>query len=148
MRRLSSNLTIILKVFLPILYITFFGSLLIGSLVVSINDAPLIASNVFRGGFAIVFSLFVILMYFTIIQLKRVDGDKEYLYINNYLKTYRYKWEDILKIKTRNYGLFRTMHIHFKTKSSIGKRVTFMPSDPLIKDFFKDHPELFPLLEE
>jgi len=93
MRRLSNNLTVILKIFLPIFYITFFGSLLIGSLTVTVNDAPLIASDLFRGAFALVFFIFVILMYFTVIQLKRVDGDTKHIYINNYLKTYRYKWE-------------------------------------------------------
>ncbi len=148
MRRLSSNLTIILKLFIPIVYIVFFGSLLIGSLVVDPNDAPLIANPIFRSAFALVFFSFLGLMYISVFQLKRVDADENFLYINNYKQTFRYPWSDIKKLKTLHFGLFKIVRIQFMSKTSLGKKVTFLPSSQLLKEFMISNPEIFKKMEE
>ena len=148
MRRLSSNLTIFLKIFIPIFYFVFFGSFLIGSLLVNINDAPLIGSDIFRLSYAGVFLLFIVMLYFTVIKLKRVDADSEYVYINNYVKTYRYLWTDVEKVTRRNYGLFQTMRIYFTSKTKMGKKISFLPSSALVKDFIVENPHLHKLLAD
>lgn len=148
MNRLSSNLTVILKVFIPIAYIVFFGSLFIGSLLININDAPLVGNPIFKLVYGVAFFIFVSLIYFTIFQLKRVDADREYIYINNYLKTYRYSWNDIEKLNTIHYGLFKIIKVHFVDKTSLGKRISFLPSNQLLKEFFIENPELFSKLTE
>lgn len=81
-------------------------------------------------------------------KLKRVDADKDNVYINNYLKTYRYSWSDIERVTSRNYGLFRTMRIYFKAKTSLGKKISFLPAGALIKDFILENPELHSLLAD
>ncbi len=148
MSRLSSNLTIFLKIFIPIFYIVFFGSFLVGSLIVSVHDAPVLANPIFRLSYAAVFLIFIALLYFSFMKLKRVDADKEHVYINNYLKTYRYSWDDVEKVTSRNYGLFRTMRIYFKSKTSIGKKISFLPDTPLIKAFILENPERHALLAD
>ena len=148
MRRLSSNLTIILKLFIPIVYLVFFGSLLIGSLLVDPNDAPLIANPLFQSVYALIFFGFVGLMYITVFQLQRIDGDENYLYVNNYRKTYRYQWADVAKLKTLHFGLFKIVRIHFIDKTSLGRRVSFIPSSQLLKDFMIDNPAIFSKMEE
>ena len=148
MKRLSSNLTIFLKIFIPIFYLVFFGSFLIGSLMISVNDAPFIGSNIFRLGYAGVFVVFILLLYFSIFKLKRVDADSQYVYISNYMKTLRFDWKNVEKISTRNYGLFSTMRIYFKDKTSYGRKISFLPVKALIKDFVLENPELYDLLIE
>lgn len=148
MRRLSSNLTIILKLFIPITYIVFFGSLLIGSLFVTVNDSPVVGNSMFKIVYSIVFFLFVGIIYLTVYKLKRVDADQNYIYINNYVKTYRYPWSDIDQIITKNYGLFRIMQVKLAAKGSLGKKIVFLPSMQLVKSFFKENPALFEKIDE
>lgn len=148
MKRLSSNLTIILKLFIPLIYIVFFGSILVGSIFVSVNDSPIVGNSLFKIVYALVFFLFVVIIYFTVFKLKRIDADSKYIYINNYVKTFRYPWQDIEKLNTKNFGLFRVIQIIFVAKGSLGKKVIFLPSKPLVKDFFKENPELFDKLDE
>lgn len=148
MKRLSSNLTLVFKIFIPLVYMVFFGSFLIGSLLVSVNDAPLIGSNIFRLAFAGIFILFLGLMYLSVGRLKRVDGDETGLYISNYIKTYKYSWDDIKEVKVQHYGLFRTMKVHFKAKSSFGNKITFLAAPELIKEFILNHPSIVYLFKD
>lgn len=122
--------------------------MLIGSLLADSYDAPLITSTLFRSIFALLLFVFFLLYLFTAFKLKRIDVDKEYVYINNYKKTIRIKWEDIASLKTRSYGLFSTMRFYFKGKTSLGEKVSFLPSRKLVKSFMEDHPEYFPLMDD
>lgn len=148
MHRLSTNFTLILKLLIPLVYVVFFGSLMLGSWIVDINDAPLVGSKLFRYVFTVVFFFFVLLIYFTIFQLKRVDADSEYVYINNYKKTLRYTWDSIEKVKILNFGLFKIVKIIFKEKGSFGKKISFMPSNQLLKEYLIENKEAFALFEE
>lgn len=143
MKRLSSNFTIILRLFIPLIYIVFFGCLLIGSFFVTVNDSPFIANPVFRYGLLITYTIFVTLLYFTFMKLKRVDADTEYLYISNYFKTYRYTWDSISKLNTVNLIVCELIYVHLKEKSAFGKRIVFLASKPLVKSFFAENPDLF-----
>lgn len=148
MTRLSSNFTIVLKLFIPILYVVFFGSYLIASFLISVDDSPLLASPIFKMVYGSVFCLFILLFYFTILKIKRVDANGEKLAITNYIKTYQYPWSDVDYIKTRNYGLFRTMRIYFKGKTSFGKKISFIPSEAMVEDFVRKYPDIGTLISE
>ncbi len=147
MRRLSSNFTIILRLFIPIVYIVFFGSIVIGSFVITVNDSPFLTNPTVRYSILGTYIVFIIIMYFTIIKLKRVDADEKHLFISNYLKTYRYTWDSINKISTINLILFEIIYIHYKEKTAFGKKIYFLASKALVKSFFKDHPDLFILFQ-
>ena len=87
-------------------------------------------------------------MYLTVWKLKRVDADSSGLYISNYIKTFKYSWDDIKEIKVFHYGLFRTMKVHFKSSSSFGNKITFLAAPELIKEFLVNHPTLVDLFSD
>lgn len=148
MKRLSSNLTIFLKIFIPIFYGIFFGSFLLASFFVDQNDAPLLYNPLFKLGYGISFLCFIVLLYFTFMKLKRVDASATHVYVGNYLKTYKYPYEDIECIKIRSYGILKTMRIYFKGKTTFGKKVSFLPSTVLVEDFVKDNLDFGALIQD
>ena len=147
MRRLSSNLSILFRLFLPLIYMVFFGCMIIGSFLVSVNDAPLVSNSIFRYGLLGTYIVFVLLFRFTIMRLKRVDADNEAIFVSNYFKTYRYTWPSIKKLTTVNLLLFDIIYIHFNEKSKFGKKVFFLASRSLVKSFFVENTELFPYID-
>ncbi len=143
MRRLSSNLTIFLKLFIPLVYIVFFGSVVIGSFLITINDSPLLANPTTRLIMLGVYIIFIVLFYLTTGNLKRVDADTNNIYVSNYRKTFKYPWSSVKKMSTINLILFDIIYIHFHEKATFGKKIYFLASRSLVKSFFVDHPELF-----
>lgn len=142
MKRLSSNLTIIIKIFIPVLYLVFFGSFWIATFIISSDSSPLLSSWQFIIGYTTVFWFFILFYYFKIFKINRVDANGEYFVVSNYVKSYQYNWEDVKKVKIRNYGLFRTIRIYFIAKTTLGKYVSFLPSPAMLEDFVKTYPEI------
>lgn len=147
MRRLSSNLTIILRMFIPLVYIVFFGCVIAGSFLITVNDSPFLANPVIRFGMLGTYILFITLAYFTFMKLKRVDANDEHIIVSNYFKTFRYTWDSIKKMTTINLILFDIIYIHYHEKTAFGKRVFFLASRALVKSFFVDNPELFKYID-
>lgn len=76
-------------------------------------------------------------------KLLRVDMGPENFNVSNYMKTYSYRYIDIEKIQEQNYGLFRLITLHLKSKGSLGRKITFIPSYKNYEFFVNKHPELF-----
>lgn len=74
-------------------------------------------------------------------RLKRIDADSEYLYISNYFKTYRYRFEDIQAISKTNYYLFKIMHFELKAKGSFGNKIIILADEFRIAQYTKAYPE-------
>ena len=68
---------------------------------------------------------------------------KDKFHVSNYLKIYAYEYNDITKIDEQNYIIFRLITIHLKSKGSLGKKLTFIPSYQNYEYFVEKHPELF-----
>ena len=147
MRRLSSNLSIFFRLFLPLVYIVFFGSLVIGSFLITANDSPLISSSIFRYGMLSSYIIFVLIFSFSIMKLKRVDADENNILISNYFKTYKYTWDSIKKMTTINLLIFDIIYIHIHEKGKFGKKVFFLASRSLVKSFFSDYTQLFKYID-
>lgn len=127
MNRLSSNFTLMLKIFFPIFWIVFFGLFIVASFVTNPIEAPQIANDKFRLQ-SIIFVLSGILFFvFTFFRLKRVDGDDSGIYISNYFKTYKYTFESIEKIVIYNHVILKAAHLKFIGKSTFGKKIIFLP---------------------
>lgn len=141
MHRLSSNFTLFFKIILPTTYIVFFGLLLGALLIMDPDDTPFLAGLTFKLIFAAVYFLFITLLYFTVIPLKRIDSDGEFLYVSNYFKTYRYKFEDIISIKESNYVLFKTLKFELKAAGSFGKKINIIADEFRVNEFIKTFPE-------
>lgn len=133
MHRLSSNYTLFWKLFLPVFYITFFGLLVLTSFMADEGDLPLLTSPISRLILTSCYIIFVTLMYFTIINLKRVEEDDQYYYVTNYFKTYRYLKDDVEKIRTFDLGFLKWNTMVMRQKTAFGKRIYFIGDRAIFK---------------
>lgn len=136
MQRLSSNLTLVYKFFIPTFYITLFGAVTVT--VLFLNVVPIVTK-------IIILTLYLAsvgLLAITLLRLKRVELNEDSVYVTNYFRHFRYPYHNIEKIVEKDYKLFRTATIHFVKPGTFGKKATFVPSGSLYNIFWKEHPEL------
>ena len=143
MERLSSNLTLFFKLFLPTGWVSFFGLFALVIFVVDTTDKPLLASPTFRIGFLAFFLIFLLLIYFTIFQLKRVEHMGGYVFVTDYFKTIKFPIQNIDRVSTLNIFLFTLVWFHLKTKGAFGKRIPFIAQKTTFKTFQVDNQSLF-----
>ncbi|MFN7117301.1 MAG: hypothetical protein ACK4TA_10915 [Saprospiraceae bacterium] len=136
MQRISTNLTLFYKFFIPTFYLAFFGAFTILSF--SLRSIPLFGRFIIVG----LFLASAVFFYFTLLRLKRVEIDEQFIYVTNYFKHYRYSLDSIEKIVERDFLVFRTATIHLHQAGSFGKKMFFVPSGSLYNDFWKNHPNL------
>ncbi len=142
LRRISSSATLGLKLFFPTFWIVFFGSLVIAFLIAGSGKAPILGEPLFKLGAVGFFAMGLLLLYFTVMRLKRVELDHEFIYVTNFFKSYRYPFHQVEKLTQGDYSLFKTGHIYLKTSGSFGRKITFLQSRQKFEDFMKSHPEL------
>jgi hypothetical protein len=142
MQRISSNFTLFLKIFLPTFWIAFFGIFTLAVWVTGAVSIGGIPASTFKTGLAVFFLLGSILLYFTFLQLKRVELDEHHLFVSNYFKTYRYPFSELEKITERDLGLFHLVQVHLKAPGKFGKRITFLLDEAMWEDFLEKYPEV------
>ena len=142
-QRISSNATLLLKIFIPTLYITFFGLFSVAVLFSDRSYLPFGGAALTRIVIPVVFLVFLALMYFTVLRLKRVDLGQDGIYVSNYFKTFRYAYKDIQGIAEKDYGLFNVGTITLKEKGKFGKKIYFLISKIHYQNFIEKHPDLF-----
>ena len=125
--RISSSFTLFFRMFFPIFWAVFFGAFTIGFLVVP-NLPSVMDNNYFRIGLVIFYLSGLALLYFTILRLKRVELDSDFVYVTNFLKTYRYPFHNIESIHEVNLYFFQLATMRFKEKGSFGKKIYFLES--------------------
>ena len=118
MQRVSSNLTVFFKLFLPTVWIVFFTIFTISIFTIDGQSLPFLTSPVFKYPFLLVYLIFFALIYFTIIQLKRVEMGIDCYFVSNYLKTYRLVYEDIESVSIIPLGRLQVITFRFKAKGS------------------------------
>lgn len=143
MQRISNNITLILKLFIPTFWFVFFTSFLVAVFFIDPDKIPFLGSIQFKIGYLVLYALFALFLILTVMRLKRIDMSKEKVFVSNYVKTYSYNYQDIEKIDESNYFIFRLITIHLKAKGAFGKKVFFIPSYKNYEFFTKSNPELF-----
>ncbi len=128
-----------LKLFIPIFWIVFFGAFVVAAYTANSIEAPQIANSTFRLQSTIFVLVGIVFFALTFFRLKRVDADDKYIYISNYFKTYRYPIDTIEKIVVYNHLVLKAAHLRFKGKSSFGKKVIFIPFMENLKEFAEKH---------
>ena len=147
MRRISSSATLFLKIFLPTFWLVFFGALTIAILISGDGKDPILGNWIFKGGILTFFAFGALILYYTFMQLKRVEFDREYLYVTNYFKTVRYPLDDIEFISETNLGLFHLGHIRLKAAGVFGRKINFLQSRQKFEDFIKADPAMVSYLK-
>ena len=139
---LSSSLTIILKIFFPIFWLMFFGLALLAFLFSKesyVGGMPILWFRLLMFSFVLTGAL---VMYFSIMRLKRVEVDKEFFYVTNYQKTARYPFHNIEKIEEASYFLFKVFHVYFREPGIFGKKSIFLASGNRMNQALQQVPEI------
>ncbi len=142
MQRVSTNLTLFFKLFLPIFWIVFFGALTGAFWMSDVQFIGAFPAGPFKIGILVFFLLGVALLYWSVMRLKRVEMDDQFVYITNYFKHYRYPYHNIEKILEKDYLLFHTVLIRFKVPGHFGKKISFIASRTHFHRFLNAHPEV------
>ncbi|NNE29948.1 MAG: hypothetical protein HKN16_09935 [Saprospiraceae bacterium] len=141
MQRISTNATLILKFFIPTVWITFFGAVTIAAFLTKgtfygIPEGP------FK---AIVFAFFAIgflFLWWAVLRLKRMEIDEEYVYVTNYFKTYRYPFSSVEKLNLKDFKFFKTLEVQLKEPGSFGESMTCVISEKLFFEYMQEHPKV------
>lgn len=142
MQRVSTNLTLFYKFFIPTFWIVLFGSV---TAMVFISPSPAygdIPGGRFRLGLLLFFLSGVLMLFFTLMRLKRVEMDDLYVYVTNYFKTFRYPYHNIEQIQESKFFFLRLVTISLKEKGFFGQKITFVASNRLYQRFWDSQPEL------
>ena len=141
MHKLSSNFTLFWKIFFPVFFLTILY--LLGFVMLfAENDAFfLFSSPLAKIIYWILMILVLVIFYFTILNIKRVEFDKEYFYVTNFFKTIRIPVAGIEYIKLSSIPFFFSKVI-LTNKSTFGKRITFISDSVGIAELKKMHNSL------
>ncbi len=142
MQRISSNATLFLKIFIPTLWLVFFGMFTIAIWTTEIAYFGPVPALWMKLGLTIFLIFGFTFFYFTFIQLKRVELDELYVYASNYIKTYRYPYHNIEKFTERDLVLFHVVRIHLKVAGKFGKKLTFLLDEAMFQDFLAKYPDM------
>ena len=143
MIRVSSNMTLVLKIFLPTAWFVFFGMLTAAILFSSGEENPLFANTTFKIISLSMFICFLVFLYLTVMRLMRVEYSDHVFSASNYFKTYQYLYQDIEKIKEIDLILFSLVKIKMKAPTRLGRKIYFLKSKALYNDFVANHSDIF-----
>lgn len=141
MKRLSTSWTLMFRVFLPTLWLSFFIPFTIYLLFFDHSNAIL------HWGFSsILFFVLLsgVLIYFlSLSKLRRVDVDDDFFYVSNYFKTVKFPYEMVEKIDETNIVAFRLFSLTLKKKGQLGKKIKFLESGKIFRDLISENPDRF-----
>jgi len=124
--RVSSNMTLILRLLIPTFCFVFFGMMAIAMLFVDSYSLPFPSIPGIRFLLLAVFLLGFFIMYITIMRLKRVELSDTQIFVSNYFKTYAYEFRDLESIKKYNLLIVKLWIVKLKYKGKFGKRIPFI----------------------
>jgi len=137
-KQLSSSLTLFWTVAVPTMWGAFFGIFTLAVFLSSrefygfINATYLkilLPSILFGGMF---------LWYMTFMKFRRIDIDRDFIYATNYIKTYRYPWHNVDKIKTKKGIIFNKGIIFLKEGGKFGSKMSFLLSNRRWSEFVNE----------
>jgi hypothetical protein len=147
MKQLSSNKTLIFKTFIPIFWLVFFGAFTISTFFMKESYIGQISIEFFRILTIAFYAIGSIILALTSMRLKRVELNESEIFISNYLKSFKYKIEDLEKIQIKNFGLFKSMKIIFKGKTTFGIKINAITSEKKLKKVLETYPQHRDILE-
>jgi hypothetical protein len=145
--RVSSNITLFLKLFIPTAWGVFFTLFTASIFIIDEVTLPFLTAPVFKFPFLAAYLLFFFLMYKTLMQLKRVELGEEYYVVSNYFKTYRFFYKDIQSIDTIHLGRLQLVTFTLTLPGSLGKRIHFLASKSLWNLCLTEYPVIKQVLQ-
>ncbi len=142
MERVSSNLTLFFKFFVPIFWMVLFGSFTVAVFALNYDYYGEFPGGPFRIGTLFFFGSGALLFLLTLLRLKRVEMDGEFIFVTNYFKYARYPFHQIEKIRESNFLFLKIVRITLRTPGTFGRSFFFIASSGRYADFWIEHPEL------
>lgn len=142
MQRLSSQLTLLLRIAIP----TVWASAILALLVLlgwSVRGKAGLFGNPFVWiGIAVILGSGLALMKLIFWRYYRIDADDRFLYVSNYFRTYRYPHGEIESVKASTRLPGRSYTIRLRSKGYFGQKIRFLASPSLLADYLSTHPDL------
>jgi hypothetical protein len=113
----------------------FFGALTFAAFITNPIEAPQFTTKTFKIEMLVILISGLLFFVFTFFRLKRVDADDKNIYVSNYFKTFKYPYDSISEIIIYNHLILKVAHLHFKAKSSFGKKIFFIPFQSNLREF-------------
>lgn len=143
MERVSSNVTLFLKFFIPVFWLVFFGGFTVASLLSSYSHVGNIPAIYFKIGVVLFYVSGLAMFGFTLFRLFRVEMGPQTVYVTNYFKHIQYPFTSIESIEISNFGGFFTVGIvKLKEKGSFGRKLNFVVNKSRLDDYWEMYPEV------
>jgi hypothetical protein len=146
MERVSTNLTLFYKIFIPVFWIVFMGAFTLAIWLTPASYIGAMTALNFRLAMVFIFLSGVALLYFTLLRLKRVEINQEFVYVTNYFKNVRYPYHNIEGIAVSRFLILTFVRIRLKTPGSFGKNIFFIASTERLKAVIREFPGLSDLM--
>lgn len=140
MYRVSSSLTLVLAIFLPVFWFVTFGCFTLFSFLTEDEDIPLRNPQQFRLILSVLFIAGTIAVYLFCMRLRRVECTNEHLFVTNYFRTIKIPWNEVMEIKYRNIFIFKIARIRLSYKSIFGQTIRMISNEDkiqVLKEFQK-----------
>lgn len=142
MHRVSSNLTLVLRIFLPIFWAIFFGAFLVALLFVHYEGPGYLHTWQFRLGAVLFYTGGLVIQFFTFLRLRRVEVSDDFLYVTNYLRTARYPFHNVAEIRTTRLPVLNLGSVVLNQPGIFGRKIYFLHSSEAFERVILVHPEL------
>lgn len=136
----TSSTTIFWKFFFPTFCIVFVTVITLGIIFSDIKPTSL-PKNAFSTLLLVILFLQIVLFYFSIIKLKKVEMDQDFIYITNYFKWFKYPYHNIDRIIERDWVLAKVITLKFKEPGHFGKKIFFLANHRKLNEFLENNPE-------
>ena len=135
--RISSSITLMLKLFIPLFWGVIFSAFTVMIWVME-NEHYLFSRSEFKIGTFIFVALGLVILYFTLFSLKRVETDDTGYIITNFFQTYHFPHEMVQRVKRTPliFG-FELIRLKFNHKTSFGKSIFFVSSRKRYEEFLE-----------
>lgn len=146
MLRLSSNLTLALKIFIPIFWTTLLTACSLAAWFGPERYFEWVNLSSLRWGLLLTLLMAVLLFRFVFWPLKRVESDDVHIYVSDYFKTARYRWDsDVVALHQERFLLlFPVAFLELKGKGSFGRKPYFLLRRKALKQLQTAFPDLIP----
>ena len=146
MIRISSGLTLMLRIFLPVFYTVFMLTWIIATIRAGDEVSPLFASKIYQVAMITFLFIGLFIIRLTLWRLKRMDIAKDFIYITDYFKTFRYSFNSIASIEPFSIAWLKFLRITLKEKGSLGKVFIVLIEKKMWDSYCSAHPEMLQIV--
>lgn len=141
MAQVSTNLTLFYRLFLPIFFGVFLGALVVFLWLHPQAYYGNLRGDYLRYGATLAFVVLVIVTLFTVWRLRRVEMNREWVYVTDFFSQARYPWAGVAQVRETSLGIFSLVHVDLRQAGSFGKTLTFLASVSRWRMFKEEHPD-------